>query len=377
MDHEIQTVSSLWMKPLTMGKLVIRNRLIMAPLTRMRALEGDVPNPLAITYYAQRADAGLIITEATQITPLGKGYPSTPGIYSKAQVDAWKKIVDAVHAKDSKIVLQLWHVGRISHSSLHPAEGLPWAPSAIAPVGTTLTADWKSVPYEVPHAMNQDDIALLIHQYKVAAQNALEAGFDGVEIHSANGYLLDQFLQDGSNQRHDEYGGSFENRSRLLFAIINTVAEIYPYGKIGVRLSPYGTFNDMHDQHPLDLFTNVIKALDKMELAYLHLIEPRASSSGGNDTAVSEVPLTAPLFRQYYKGALISAGGYTKELAEHALRSNHADAIAFGRYFISNPDLLTRLIHDYPLAAYNRATFYGGDERGYTDYPSYSLPTLS
>ncbi len=352
-----------------LGAIAIQNRLVMAPLTRMRAGAGDVPGDLAATYYAQRASAGLIITEATQICPLGKGYPGTPGIYSTEQMQAWKKVTDAVHAKNGKIVMQLWHVGRISHSSHHPEDGLPVAPSAIAPSGQVYTASWQLASYETPRALPQAEIPALISTYKHAAQLAKEAGFDGVEVHAANGYLLDQFLQDGSNQRTDGYGGSFANRTRLLLEVLREVISVWGSDRVGVRLSPYGTFNDMSDQDPVGLFSYVIEQLNPLNLAYLHLIEPRSTGAGGSDEVASHMPCTSELFKHLFKGKVIMAGGFDGASAETAVANGQADAVAFGRLFISNPDLAERLAQNAPLNPYDRSTFYGGNEKGYTDYP--------
>jgi len=342
----------------------------MAPLTRMRAIDGDVPNPLAKTYYAQRASAGLIISEATQISPIGKGYPATPGIYSPEQTAVWKEIVSAVHAKGGKMVAQLWHVGRISHSSLHPEQGLPEAPSAIAPTGQTYGADWKLHDYETPKAMTAEDIARLLKDFELAAANAKAAGFDGVEIHSANGYLLDQFLQDKTNHRTDGYGGSIENRMRLLGEVIESVAKVYPSDCIGVRLSPYGSFNDMADSDPIALFNAVIQKLNGYHLSYVHMIEPRSTSAGGNDKVNAEAPITSEIFRAAYQGKFISAGGYDQAMGEAVLEAGLADAVAYGRLYISNPDLAERFQQGAALNAYDRASFYGGAEVGYTDYPT-------
>ena len=358
------------LSPVSLGSLALKNRLVMAPLTRMRAIDGDVPSPLAKTYYSQRATAGMIITEATQISPLGKGYPATPGIYSEAQTEAWKEIVSAVHAKGGLIVLQLWHVGRISHSSLHASEGLPVAPSAIAPAGQTYGADWQLHDYETPKAMSAGDIAELLTDFRNAALNAKKAGFDGIEVHAANGYLLDQFLQDKTNQRNDQYGGSIENRLRLLIDVLKTVSEVFSYDRIGVRLSPYGGFNDIADSDPQALFTALINKLNPLGLAYLHMIEPRATSAGGNDHIDAAAPITSALFRKAFHGKFISAGGYTKESGEAALEAGLADAIAFGRIYIANPDLAERFAQDAALNPYDRGSFYGGGEKGYTDYPS-------
>jgi N-ethylmaleimide reductase len=354
--------------PVKLGSIELKNRLVMAPLTRMRAIADAIPNPLAKIYYSQRAGAGLIITEATQISPLGMGYPATPGIYSIEQTAAWKEIVEAVHAKGGTIVAQLWHVGRISHSSLHPEEGLPEAPSAIAAAGQTYGADWQLHDYETPKAMTSNDIARLLRDYKLAAQNAKDAGFDGVEIHAANGYLLDQFLQDKTNQRSDEYGGSIENRIRILTEVIESVASIFPTDRIGIRLSPYGSFNDISDSDPVSLFTAVINRLNNHNLAYVHMIEPRSTSAGGNDQVNEGAPVTSEIFRAAYHGKFISAGGYDLAMGEAALEAGLADAIAYGRLYISNPDLAERFKANAPLNPYNRATFYGGAEVGYTDY---------
>lgn len=360
----------LMFTPTSLGAIELKNRLVMAPLTRMRAVADHVPNPLAKTYYAQRASAGLIISEATQISSLGMGYPGTPGIYSSEQTAAWKEVVAAVHAKGGLIVAQLWHVGRISHSSLHPEHGVPEAPSAIAPVGQTYGADWQLHDYEIPKAMSIQDIARLLKEYQAAAQNAKAAGFDGVEIHAANGYLLDQFLQDKTNQRSDQYGGSIENRLRLLGEVIDAVAMVFPSNRIGVRLSPYGTFNDIGDSDPKALFTAVIHQLNGCNLAYIHMIEPRATGAGGGDQINDDAPITSEMFRAAYQGKFITAGGYDQATGEKALEDGLADAVAYGRLFISNPDLAERFRQNAPLNPYNRATFYGGNELGYTDYPA-------
>jgi N-ethylmaleimide reductase len=326
--------------PTNLGAITLKNRLVMAPLTRMRAGAGHVPNPLAKTYYAQRASAGLIITEATQISHIGMGYPGTPGIYSAEQTAAWKEIVEAVHAKGGSIVAQLWHVGRISHSSLHPEHGVPEAPSAIAPAGQTYGADWQLHEYEIPKAMTAHDITRLLKEYSLAAQNAKTAGFDGVEIHAANGYLIDQFLQDKTNQRDDQYGGSIENRLRILGEVIETVAKVFTSDRIGLRLSPYGTFNDISDSDPLALFTAAIQKLNGYNLAYLHMIEPRATSAGGGDQVAEDAPITSEIFRAVFQGKFITAGGYDQAMGEKVLEDGLADAVAYGRLYISNPDLV-------------------------------------
>lgn len=358
------------LSPIQLGALALKNRVIMAPLTRMRAAEGDVPGELAAQYYSQRASAGLIVSEATQISNLGKGYPATPGIYSDDQVTGWKKVTEAVHAKGGLMVCQLWHVGRISHSSLHPSEGLPVAPSAIAPSGKVYTATWQLAEYETPRSLTLAEIPALIQNYVHAAKQSMMAGFDGVEVHGANGYLLDQFLHDGSNKRDDQYGGSIENRCRLLLEVLKAVIGVWGSDRVGVRLSPYGTFNDMSDRDTAGLFTYLVDQLNPLGLAYLHLIEPRATMAGGTDKVKEDQPSTSALFRPIYKNNIIAAGGFDREGAEAFVSNGQADAVAFGRFFISNPDLPERLAMNVPLAPYDRSTFYGGDAKGYVDYPA-------
>lgn len=353
---------------LKIGDLSLPNRVIMAPLTRMRADSGNVPTALNAAYYAQRASAGLIISEATQISPQGQGYPATPGIYSPEQVAGWKLVTDAVHQAGGRIFAQLWHVGRISHSSLQPEGKAPVAPSANAPSGMAFTADWQQVPFEVPHALSVEEIGEIIADFMLAAENAMEAGFDGVEIHAANGYLLDQFLQDGSNKRTDGYGGSIKNRTKLLLEVLNAVVGVWGVDRVGVRLSPYGTFNDMSDSDPVALFTYVLEQLSKRKIAYAHVIEPRSTSAGGNDEVASHLPNTSHLFRKAFDGVFLSAGGYNAETAQQAVTAGDVDAVVFGRYFISNPDLPARIQRGIPFTPYDRATFYGGAEKGYTDY---------
>lgn len=353
------------------GALELSNRIVMAPLTRMRSSQpGNVPNELNATYYAQRASAGLIISEATQVSPRGQGYPATPGIHSPEQVAGWRLVTDAVHRAGGKIVLQLWHVGRISHRSHQPNGELPVAPSAIKPSGGTFSADWKPVGFETPRALESAEIPGVVAEYVQAARNARAAGFDGVEVHGANGYLLDQFLQDGSNQRTDQYGGSRENRARLLLEVIDAVGAVWGVDRVGVRLSPYGTFNDMRDSDPVGLFTYVLEQLSERGIAYVHLIEPRSSNAGGADAVVENAPDTAKIFGSVFRGGLISAGGYDAESAAAVVAAGDADAVAFGRFFISNPDLPHRIKSGIPLARYDRSTFYGGGVRGYTDYPT-------
>ncbi len=334
---------------------------------------GDVPNQLNATYYAQRAsEGGLLISEATQISLLGKGYPAAPGIHSQEQVEGWKLTTQAVHEKGAYMFLQLWHVGRISHSSLHPEAGLPVAPSAIAPNdgGMAFTANFQAVPFETPRALRLDEIPGLIEEYRQGAKNAKAAGFDGVEVHGANGYLLDQFLEDKTNHRTDEYGGSIENRARLMLEVVDAVVEVWGRGRVGIRLSPFGTFSDMADSNPLALFTYVLEQLSNRGIAYVHIIEPRAGNAGADVPINYDAPSTAKTFRKAFSGVLISAGGYTAETAENVIASHLADAVAFGRLFIANPDLPKRFKIQAELNRYDRSTFYGGTEKGYIDYPS-------
>lgn len=354
--------------PIKLGALDLPNRIIMAPLTRMRAGEGFAPRALNAQYYAQRASAGLIISEATQVAPEGLGYPDTPGIYSPEQVAGWKLVTDAVHENGGRIFLQLWHVGRISHPSLQPDGGLPIAPSAIAP------RDGQAVTYSgmqdfvTPRALETEEIPQIIEQYRRGAENAKAAGFDGVEVHSANGYLLDQFLQDNANQRSDRYGGSIENRARLTLEVTQAAIDVWGSDRVGIRLSPSGTFNDMDDSNKTALFDYVVTELNRLNLAYIHIVEPRVK--GDNDNSDNEIgDLGARHFRPLYQGNLITAGGYNRDSGNAVLAEGNADLVAYGRTFIANPDLPKRFQLDAPLNPYDRSTFYGGDEKGYTDYP--------
>ncbi len=352
--------------PYRLGNLELPNRIVMAPLTRNRAGKGNVPNQLNATYYAQRASAGLIIAEATQVSPQGQGYPFTPGIHSPEQVEGWKLVTDAVHQEGGRIFLQLWHVGRISHPDLQPNGELPVAPSAIAPHGNASTFTGPK-PYVTPRALEISEIPGIIEQYRQGAANALAAGFDGVEIHAANGYLLDQFLRDGTNHRTDEYGGAIENRARLLLGVIEAVISVWDADRVGVRLSPSGTFNDMHDSNPLATFGYTAQALNRFNLAYLHIFEAIDADIRHGGTIVPTSHL-----RNCFIGTLIVNGGYTREKGDAVLANKAADLVAFGTLFISNPDLPRRLALNAPLNPPDQATFYGGDERGYTDYPFWS-----
>ena len=349
------------LSPIKIGPYQLPNRMVMAPLTRMRAPDGT-PTELMATYYAQRASAGLIIAEASPISPQGVGYPSTPGIYNALQVAAWSKITDAVHAKNGHIFLQLWHVGRISHPDLQDGQ-LPVAPSAIAPKGYAVTPSGMKA-FVTPRALETDEIQGIVEHYRLAAQNALAAGFDGIEIHSANGYLLDQFLRDGANKRTDGYGGTVENRIRLLLDVTEAVTAVWGSERVGIRLSPSGTFNDMSDSDPETLFVYLLEQLNRYGLAYLHVIDALDSDIRHGAKVVNLEKL-----RHAYNGTLIVCGGYDRARAEDVIAQAMADAVAFGQLYIANPDLVERFKLNAPLNTPDPATFYGGDEKGYTDYP--------
>jgi N-ethylmaleimide reductase len=349
--------------PITVGNYNLKNRIFMAPMTRCRAVDNNVPNDLMATYYAQRASAGLIITEATQISTMGIGYPATPGIHTDAQVEGWKKTTSAVHEKGTRIFLQLWHVGRISHSSFHEGK-LPVAPSAIKPSGQIYTYEGMK-DFETPKALTIDEIKATVQDYANAAKNAMKAGFDGVEIHGANGYLIDQFLRDGTNKRDDEYGGNIENRSRFLFEVIEAVTSEIGADKTGLRLSPSGTFNDMSDSNPQEHFTNVFNKLNEHNLAYLHIVD---ALEGDIRHGANVVELS--ILRDSYNGILITNGGYDKERGNKAIERNLADAVAYAALFLANPDLPERFKKDAPLNEPDTDTYYTQDEKGYTDYPT-------
>ncbi|WP_193198702.1 alkene reductase [Nostoc sp. MG11] len=353
--------------PYQLGNLELSNRIVMAPLTRNRASEGNVPHQLNATYYVQRASAGLIIAEATQVAPQGQGYPFTPGIHSPEQVAGWRLVTDAVHQEGGKIFLQLWHVGRISHPDLQPDGALPVAPSAIAPKGEASTYEGPK-PFVTPRALETSEIPGIVEQYRQGAANALAAGFDGVEIHAANGYLIDQFLRDGTNQRTDKYGGSIENRARFLLEVTEAVTSVWDSNRVGVRLSPSGTFNDMHDSNPLETFGYAAQALNRFDLAYLHIFEATDADIRHGGTIVPTSHL-----RDRFTGTLIVNGGYTRERGNAVLAKGEADLVAFGTLFISNPDLPRRLALNAPLNQADPTTFYGGTEKGYTDYPFWSV----
>lgn len=351
--------------PIDLGALHLANRIVMAPLTRSRALEGEVPNPLAAEYYAQRASMGLIVSEATQISRSGQGYPNTPGIFTDAQVEGWRAITEAVHAKGGKIVAQLWHVGRVSISDYQPDGGPGFGPSAIAAVGRTMKPDFSMTEMRTPRALTIEQIQAIVGDYAQAATNAVRAGFDGVEIHAANGYLIDQFLKDGANHRDDRYGGSVENRARLMLEVTAAVAAAIGADRTGIRLSPSNGANGTVDNDPASVFLYAAAALKPFGLAYLHLIE------GEPDTPMSikhGAPQLAVRMREAFGGPVILNGGLTRDLAEKAVAEGRADLVSLDVAALANPDIVERWRGNAPLNAPEKTTFYGGGTEGYTDY---------
>ena len=361
--------------PVTAGDLKLANRIVMAPLTRNRS-PNAIPGPFAAAYYTQRATAGLIITEATAITQQAQGYSDVPGLYGTEQLDEWKKVTHDVHAAGGKIVVQLWHVGRVSHTSLQPDNGAPVAPSAItAKTKTVLIENGTPVFVETsePRALKAEELPSLVHSYQAAARNAVETvGFDGVEIHAANGYLLDQFLKAGANQRTDDYGGSIENRARLLLEVTRAVTSAVGGGRAGIRLSPVTKANDINDADPQPLFDYVVRELAAMNLAYIHIIE----GDTGGARELAERPFDYAALKAAYrqaggKGAWVVNNGYDQKLAETAVKDGD-DLVAFGKLYIANPDLVARIKQGGPFNAGNQKTWYGGGAEGYTDYPALS-----
>ena len=346
-----------------LGPLTLKNRVVMAPMTRSRAPE-QIQGDLNATYYAQRAGAGLIVSEGTQVSELGAGYPWTPGVHSDAQVAGWRKVTDAVHAAGGLIFAQLWHVGRMSHPSLHGQT--PVAPSAIAPGEDIFTAEGMQ-PIPTPRELTVEEIADVIEEFRRAARQARAAGFDGVEVHGANGYLLDQFLQTGSNKRTDEYGGTVANRVRLLLEVTEAVAEVWGPERVGVRLSPGGTFSGMSDEDPADTFGYAMKSLDAYGLAYLHIVE---TSQTLPPVGLDEVGGPTALARSVYSGTIITAGEYDRDTAEETVAEGRADLVAFARQYLANPDLPERFRLGAELNEGDHATYYGGGAQGYTDYPT-------
>ncbi len=356
-----------------LGPLALPNRTVMAPLTRMRAtMPGNVPNALNAEYYSQRAGAGLIIAEATPVAPMGHGYYATPGIHSDAQVGGWKQVTRSVHAAGGRIFLQLWHVGRQSHPDLLPDGARPVAPSALssgseAPTPTGMQA------HPVPRALETEEIPAIVDAFREGAERALAAGFDGVEIHGANGYLLEQFVADGANTRTDAYGGSLPNRLRFPLEVARAVVGVWGADRVGYRMSPSGEFGGISVTDRPGTFTALARELDALDLAYLHIVEPRVAGNETLDEPTTQ--LTSGYFRPYFKNALISAGAHTQATGNQWIEEGEADLVAFGRLFISNPDLPERFAQEAPLNAYDRDTFYGGDAHGYTDYPALAVGT--
>ena len=347
----------LLLSPAQIGSLPLKNHMVMAPLTRSRAGEGDVPTPTVVEYYRQRASAGLIITEGSQVSAQGKGYMRTPGIFTAEQITGWRQVTDAVHAEGGRIFLQLWHVGRLSHPLVQINSAQPVAPSAIKADGEIYTPEGLK-SYEVPRALDLGEIPDVVADFRLAAENAKRAGFDGVEIHGANGYLIDQFLRDGTNTRTDAYGGSVEHRARFLKEVVESVIEVFGASRVGVRLSPIFNYFSMSDSDPRATFNYVAKMLSRYGLAYLHVVELGAG------------PFDFRELKRCFGGTYIANGGYDAERAETALSSGDADLVSFGTAFLANPDLVERFKLGEALNEADPTTFYQGEERGYTDYPT-------
>ena len=356
------------LEPVRLGPYELQNRIVMAPLTRMRAGERNVPRALNAEYYRQRAGAGLIISEATPVSPYGYGYADTPGIHTPEQAVGWRQVVDAVHAEGGRIFLQLWHVGRMSHPDLQPGGGQPVAPSALASDGEAVTRQGLK-PHTLPRALETAEVKGIVEEFERGARLGLAAGFDGVEIHGANGYLLEQFLADGANQRTDAYGGSLANRARFPLEVAEAVVGVWGPQRVGYRLSPANRVGGIQIEDRWGTYAYLVERLGGLGLAYLHFVEPRI-----NGSSLVEHPdeaLRSARFWPFLSGdtRLISAGGHTRESGEAAVASGEADLVAYGRSFIANPDLVERFRLGAPLNPYDRSTFYGGDVRGYTDYP--------
>jgi N-ethylmaleimide reductase len=364
-------------KPLQLGELRLPNRMVMAPLTRMRAAAAGVPTALMREYYSQRATAGLIITEGTAISTQAHGYPASPGIYTPEQMAAWRSVTDAVHARDGRILMQLQHNGRGSLAVYNAGGSLPVAPSAIRYEGKVYTPGFVPLDPETPRALQPFEIPALVRTFTQAAKNAMAAGFDGVELQGANGHLIDQFLCDGSNRRTDAYGGTITHRARFLLDIVDAVAAVTGANRLGVRLSPFGRYGGISDTDPIALFTFVAQELSSRKIAYLHLVEARGSEIGVTDQLHANAPNNAALFRHSFSGPLISAAAYTPESGAVTIQNGDADAIAFGRLFIANPDLVQRVQTGAQLNTPDRATFYGGGAHGYTDYPTLNSESVA
>ena len=356
--------------PIQLGDIALANRIVMAPLTRNRAIEGNRPGPMTVEYYRQRATAGLIISEASQISPMAQGYLDTPGIYSREQVAAWRDVTDAVHVEGGRIVIQLWHVGRISHTSLLPGGAAPVSSTNRRSPAMTFTHD-GFVPVSQPRALRDDELPALIADYVHAARCAMDAGFDGVEVHSANTYLLEQFLRDSINDREGPYGGSIVNRARLVVEVMQAVAAAIGAGRTGIRLSPMTTFGDTapRDSHPQALYSHVVEQLAPLGLAYVHVIE--GETGGAREPADAGEAFDYAALRRRFRGAWMVNNGYSRADAMDAVASGRVDLVAFGRSFIANPDLVRRLRENLPLNEPRPDTFYGGGADGYTDYPAF------
>ena len=364
-------------EPVRVGRYELPHRFVMAPLTRSRARQpGNVPSSLNACYYAQRASAGLIISEASQVSLQGQGYAWTPGIHSLEQIEGWRLVTSEVHKAHCLIFLQLWHVGRISHPSLQPDGMLPVAPSAVHPAGMAFIENERGegelVPFVTPRALQIEEMPYIVQQYARGGKNALNAGFDGVEIHAANGYLLDQFINSRTNRRTDRYGGTIENRARLLMEVVEAVSNVWGADRVGVRLSPLGTFNDMGDDNPEVTFGYIAEQLNSYPLAYLHIVNPALVTVEQGIEPEPLVQRMLDLIRESYRGTLIVAGGFDQNTAESWLRQGRADLIAFGRKFLANPDLPKRFRQNAKLNPDDPSTYYGGGAKGYTDYPTLS-----
>jgi len=359
--------------PVQVGPLTLKHRVVMPPMSRLRAQPGTgIPSDLQLEYYTQRAsNGGLIITEATAIAPSARGYYHAPGLYTDEQIAGWKRITDAVHAKGAYFFTQLWHAGRTTHISITGSEPVTASVDPAYWADTSITVDTPDgfEPTSPHRALETAEIATILEQYRSAAQNAKAAGFDGVELMAANGHLVDQFLQDNTNKRTDQYGGSIENRTRFLAEVVQTLAGVWGADRVGVRLAPSGTFNGMGDSDPRALFRHVAERLNDFGLAYLHLIEPRVK--GGETIAEAQAPVAAQELSKIFRGPVIAVGGFNPETAEASVANGDASLIAFGRHFIANPDLPKRIELGLPLNPYDRSTFYGYTGRGYTDYPFY------
>jgi N-ethylmaleimide reductase len=350
-------------EPYQLGRVTLANRIVMAPLTRNRAGAGLVPSELAATYYAQRASAGLIVTEATQVSAQAQGHQDTPGLYTRAQIAGWRQVTQAVHAKGGRIFVQLWHVGRVAHVDVQPGGAAPVAPSAIRAATKTFVNN-GFVDVSEPRALALEELPGIVDDFRQAAANAMAAGFDGVEIHGANGYLLEQFIKDGANQRTDAYGGSIENRARLLLEVVAAVAKEIGANRTGVRISPVSPANGISCSDPQPQYDHIAEQLDALGIVYLHVVE--GATGGPRDVAPFDFAALRRRFHQTY----LANNGYTLELAAARLDAGQADLFAVGRPFISNPDLVERLKRGAPLAPLNPATLYGGGAAGYTDYPT-------